>query len=265
MSRRLPIVICCAAVLGAAVPAAADGPPQGISSDGYGITSPDGKVRYLALSSPRQTMVEAVSTRDGSLDTYSELRGQFAIPAIAWTVTGLSGNGKKLVLTTYPGVPNPTFVVLRAPYLERERVVTLKGNWSYDAVSPGGHWLYLIQSLGNRYLVRAYDLWRGRLLPRAIADRREEGPMTGAPITRASTRDGRWAYTLYVRGNNTAFVHALDTVRLRAVCVDLPWRDVSGWIWDARLRLDRNGKLHVLDGTSRRYAVIDTRSWKVTT
>jgi len=268
MSRRLLVAACCCAALGVALPAAAGGPPQGISSDGYGITSPDGKLRYLALSSVSQTMVEAVNTRDGSLVTYASLRGNFAIPAIAWTATGLSADGKTLVVTTNPWLPDPTFVAFKDPYLDRKRVVRLNGNWSFDALSPRGRWLYLIQALPkNRYLVRAYDLKRGRLLTRVIADRREaDGPMTGAPITRATSRDGRWAYTLYVRADSTAFVHALDTVHVEAVCVDLPWKDVSGWIWDTRLRLSRDGsKLTLKQFGGRNYAVVDTRSWKVTT
>ena len=130
MSRRLLVAASCCVALGIAVPAAADGPPQGISSDGYGISSPDGKLRYLALSSVSQTMVEAVNTRDGSLATYAQLRGQFAIPAIAWTATGLSADGKTLVVTTDPWLPDPTFVVFRAPYLEKKRVVRRIGNWS---------------------------------------------------------------------------------------------------------------------------------------
>ena len=267
MSRRLLIAACCCVALGDALPAAADGPPQGISEDGAGIASPDGSLRYLAIANGTHTLLEALHVHGGTLMNSVWLDGEYAIPAIAWTADGLTPNGKTLVLTTYPWIGNKaTFVVLRVPDFTTRRVVRLKGAWSYDAISPGGHTLYLIQGRPGRYLVRAYDLRRGRLLKRVIADRREKGPMNGAPVTRATTRDGRWAYTLYVRGNNTAFVHALDTVHREAVCVDLPWRDVSGWIWDARLRLSRDGtKLTLRQLGGRNYAVVDTRSWKVTT
>jgi hypothetical protein len=45
--------------------------------------------------------------------------------------------------------------------------------------------------------------------------------MGGHPITRAWSADGRWAYTLYDGGKHAPFVHALDTVRYEAHCIDL--------------------------------------------
>src|SRR5581483_2244369 len=51
----------------------------------------------------------------------------------------------------------------------------LQGDFAYDALSPDGHVLYLIQHVSktslSRYLVRAYDLRRRELRPGAIADR----------------------------------------------------------------------------------------------
>jgi len=267
MSRRLLIAACCCAASGVAVPAAADGPPPGIAQDGVGIVTPNGAMRYLAIPDQKRTLLEAVHVRGGTVMNSVWLEGEFAIPAIQWTATGMTPDGKTLVLTTYPWLHrSATFLVLRVPDLTTYSSVTMKGIWSFDAISPDGRTLFLIKGLPGRYLVRAYDLWLDRLLPRVIADRREKGPMTGAPITRATTRNGRWAYTLYVRGNNTAFVHALDTVRRQAVCIDLPWKDVSGWIWDTRLRLSRDGtKLYLRQLGGNHGGVVDTRSWKVTT
>lgn len=272
MNRRLLVAACCAglAVVAAGLPAAvADGPPPGVVSDGAGLTSPDGKLRYFALASGSQTLLEAVNVRGGTLVTETWLRGQFAIPAIAWTPTGLTADGKTLVVATYPWLRRgATFVVLRAPDLERKRVVRLRGSWAYDAISPDGGTLYLIQSLASRdsarYLVRAYDLRLGRLLTRAIADREERGPMTGSPVTRATTRPGEWAYTLYAKANGTAFVHALDTVHRRAVCVDLPLLHATDWIWDARMRVSRDGtKLVIRQIGGPRQVVVDLRTWAV--
>ena len=48
--------------------------------------------------------------------------------------------------------------------------------------------------------------------------------MGGQPATRATTPDGRWAYTLYARAKGKPFVHALDTARRQAFCIDLPLR-----------------------------------------
>jgi hypothetical protein len=271
MKRRLLILsIAIAAAAALAVPAPGDGPPPGVSEDGYGLTSPDGTLRYLALNTSRATIVEAVRTRDGSLVNATVLRGQLAIPAIGWKADGLSADGKRIVLTTYPWSHQARFVVLRTPYLDHKRVVKLKGSWSYDAISPRGRTLYLIQSLAalrqQRYLVRAYDLRRGVLVKRVIADRREgDGPMTGSAVTRATARDGSWAYTLYTRPNGTGFVHALDTVHRQAVCIDLPWKDLATWVYDVRLWVSPDGtRLHLRQrGAGGRTAVIDTRSWRL--
>ena len=47
--------------------------------------------------------------------------------------------------------------------------------------------------------IRALDLESGRLAPRPLARApRQRGPLTGVPITRVSSGDGRWAYTLYL-------------------------------------------------------------------
>ena len=45
--------------------------------------------------------------------------------------------------------------------------------------------------------------------------------MGGQPVVRASSAAGRWAYTLYARRGDELFVHALDTVKREAFCVDL--------------------------------------------
>jgi hypothetical protein len=46
--------------------------------------------------------------------------------------------------------------------------------------------------------------------------------MQGIPLTRATSLDGRFAYTLYQRPEGEPFIHALDTARGAAACIDLP-------------------------------------------
>ena len=266
MNRRLLVAVSLACLVVGAGVAAADGPPQGISEDGTGVASPDGAVRYVTLVDGSKTLLEVVNAHNGSVENWVWLKGAFALPAVGWTADGLSADGKTLVLTTYPWAGrSKTFLVLRIPDLTTKRVVTLKGVWSYDAVSPNARTLYLIQGQPGRYLVRAYDLRQGRLLKRVIADRREEGPMTGSPVTRAAGPGGRWDYTLYLRGNGTGFIHALDTVRREAVCIDLPWQAMDSWIYGVRLWVSRDGKsLHLREqGTNGRTALLDTRTWKL--
>jgi hypothetical protein len=45
--------------------------------------------------------------------------------------------------------------------------------------------------------------------------------MRGTPVTRSSSPDGRFAYTLYDGAGEHPFIHALDTVEKSARCIDL--------------------------------------------
>jgi hypothetical protein len=117
--------------------------------------------------------------------------------------------------------------VLVDPATLRAQRVTLRGDFTFDALSPDGTTLFLVQYVSStdptRYAVRAYDLNRRGLLRGAIVDRREPGEkMSGSPLTRVTSPDGRCAYTLYDGNGETPFVHALDTTARRAFCIDLP-------------------------------------------
>jgi hypothetical protein len=262
---RLVLVVCLAALAAAALssPIAADGPPQGVAQDGIGIVSPDGTTRYVTWTTGSNVLLEAVNTRGGTIVNEVLLHGPFAIPAISWTPTGITPDGKTLVLATWPWRSGPaTFLVLSVPDFATKQVVKLRGSWSFDAISPRARTLFLIQSAagGGHYRVRAYDLRRHRLLKRVVADRRERGPMVGAPAGRTQTRDGRWIYTLYERGDGSAFVHVLDAVRGTAVCVDLTSR---GWgdPWGTHMWLSRDGRSLHLRQTGLA-VVLDTRAWR---
>ena len=141
----------------------------------------------------------------------------------------------------------------------------LRGAWAFDAISPGGSLMYLIQYLGapgsGRYAVRALNLNTQRLYAGAIVDRREpDEKMTGQPATRIESRDG-WAYTLYARAGKGPFVHALDTVNRAAVCVDLPWRSTKQWAWRVRLQLKAGDLLLSLG--KKTLARVDTKTFEV--
>ena len=109
------------------------------------------------------------------------------------------------------------------------RTITLRGYFSFDALSPDASRMYLIQYTHgpapdlSHYIVRGYDMRTNRLLPGKIADRSEhEKTMAGYALTRTTSVDGRWVYTLYQKPNGEPFVHALDTVGAAAYCIDLP-------------------------------------------
>ena len=179
---------------------------------------------------------------DGSSVRRVVASGVLGLPLVAFdgSVEGLAHDGRTLVLAS-PGAVAGTsrFAVLSAPSLRLQRMVTLKGVWSYDALSPDGRKLYLVEHTRDvTYRVRAYDVVRGRLLREAVVDPRLGGrSMTGVPVTRAHGPGGVWAYTLYQKPGGLPFVHALDTMRGKALCIELPWRGNQGRLFDVRMRV----------------------------
>ncbi len=220
-------------VIATPVGAYGDGlPVLGIDVGLTGVLTSDGLARYVTLPAGRQTVVARVARRDGEVLAARSLAGQFTIPAVAYdgSASGLSADGATLALIT----PRQAFpqastglVIVDARRLRTRTSIVLPGDFSFDAISPNGRWLYLINYISprdaNRYRVRAYDLRAGRLLTRPIVDADEpEEQMQGRPLTRAASADGRWAYTLYDGVGKEPFVHALDTATRTAHCVDLP-------------------------------------------
>jgi hypothetical protein len=188
---------------------------------------------------------------------------------------GVSHDGRTLVLGD--GTPrngpyrSPSrFAVVDTRTLRPLRLLTLKGDFSFDALSPNGRVLYLVQHLGGndltRYVVRGYDLRAGRMLPQRIADKRQRGwVMSGFPISRATSANGRWAYTLYGNEGGYPFVHALDTLHRSAVCIGIPWIGSQRSLGTARLRLEDGGRLLTIsqaDPTGKTFA-IDTRTLRL--
>jgi len=253
--------------------AAADGaaPAPGVDLGTRGVR--DGSLRYLTLPLGRRTLVQAVQVRGGRVARFSSIPGSYGIPVIAsdGSTAGLSWDGSTLVVASTRSGPNHSrFAVLDTLTLRARQTIELKGTWSFDALSPDARTLYLIQhvptrnSNSSRYYVRAYDLAGSRLLKKIIFDAREKwGLMSGSPITRTTSKTGRWVYTLYTRPGGSPFVHALDASARRAVCIDLPWHGSQSRIFSARLKLT-GGKL-VVHRAHSRLAVIDTKTFRIST
>ena len=239
-----------------------------------GVGAEDG-TQLVAFGMPKSTIVVRVSARDGDVLRSNVLQGFYGVPLVAYdgTAGGVSGDGRSLLLGSYGPLPGDggktRFVLLRTKTLAPSRAIVLDGSWSYDAISPDASTIYFTEHLraGENpvYRVRPFDV-RAGVLRGAIVDRLEgEDEMGGAAVTRVSSRDGRWAYTVYARRGDHPFVHALDTARREAFCIDLPLRLGFDKQWGLRVRLDeRSSSLTVRFGRQR-LAVVDTRSWKVET
>ena len=266
------LTLVAAAVLAAA--ARADGlPVVNVDVGATGVATPGEDVRYVALRARHNTLVARVAQAGGEVLDSRLLPGRFTIPAVAYdgSADGLSADGRTLVLINprrnFPRAET-AFAVLDAEPLRVREVVTLRGDFSFDAISPSGSWLYLVQYVAprdpTRYLVRLYDLRSGRLLPEPVIDPSEVGDvMRGSPITRAASPDGRWVYTLYDGAGEHPFIHALDTSGRTAACIDLHGLMGHPSLFDLRLHVSGDGgTIAVLDG-GEPVALVDTATFEV--
>jgi hypothetical protein len=267
--------MCCAALLAAGVgagSAGADGlPVLGVDAGGTGVMARSGDARYVTVPANGDTVVARVNPHNGQVLASRLVRGTFTIPAVAYdgSAAGLSADGHTLVLiqprASFPRAQTPLMVV-DAQRLRTLQIVRLHGDFSFDAISPRGSLVYLIEYTSptdpTRYRVRAYDLAADRLLAQPVVDPREPGEkMGGNPLTRATSPNGRWAYTLYDGAGKTPFVHALDTSTRSARCIDLEALTGTNL---SRMRLHVDAAAHTLTVNSRQrpVVVIDTRSFQ---
>ncbi len=249
MTRPAALAIAAASLLLLPGVAHAAGPPvSGWSQTGLVL----GQQRYLATPAGRGTLLQRVAVNGGRPLRSRYLKRSVGIQAVAGDGTGggLSHDGSTLVLSplhrSYPQRASALYL-FNPRTLALLRKLTLKGDFSFDAISPDGATIYLIQLNSHdptRYAVRALHTASGRLAPKPVIDPREpDEAMRGYALTRISSPDGRFAYTLYT-GPERPFVHALDTVAGTAACIDLPrFTDYSA----LRLRL-RGRRLTVLQG-----------------
>jgi hypothetical protein len=275
MKISIALLAAALALVATAGGASANGSPYspGLTEGWEGVPSTTDDIRYVTLSTGTSTIVAVVRTRGGRGERWRPLDGYFGIPLVAYDGTpgGLSGDGRRLVVSSYgpqPGTAGETkFAVLDTKSLRIRRVARLNGSWSFDAVSPDGSKLYLTQHVraGTNpvYRVRSYDVRTG-LLRGPVVDRVEGAvDMGGEPVTRASSADGRWAYTLYAREQHDPFIHALDTSKREAYCIGLRLGLSRDQQMKLRLRLlERSGQLSVRQAR-RTVARVDTQSFDV--
>ena len=246
------------------------GPGAGLDFGTLGISHRS--LRYFAVPSGGRTVVEAVQKRGGRIVRFNSIPGIWGIPLVGsdGSTDGLSRDGRTLVLQG--SMPGPSkFALLDTTTMRARQTVTLRGRFSYDALSPDARTLYLIQHAvnrnanSNRYYVRAYDLVQQRLLKKIVFDRREKwGLMSGWPVTRVSSKTGKWVYTLYARPGGHPFVHMLDAIKQKAICIDLPWRGSQAPVYGMKLKLTPRALLVHARGHAKTYFRVDTRSYRVT-
>jgi hypothetical protein len=276
--RRLVLCLAAAGALATAPTAIADGPMY-VTQGGAGVSSHNGAFHYVAVPDGTSgTLLTKIEVPQGQVWSWLPLDGSWGNPSLGAGATpgeGLSRDGRILVLSSTSG-PNASpsrFLVVDTRRMRVVHRITLRGSFSYDALSPDGSRLYLIQyAYGKQgdlsdYIVRGYDLRAHRLLPGRIADRtQKDWSMHGSPVARTYSAGGRWVYTLYTDPGRYPFVHALDTVRGKAHCIQLPWeedRNQDG-LWNLVLAVRDGGRtLAVHWRNGRPWVRIAVGSWRV--
>jgi hypothetical protein len=208
------------------------------------VASTQERIGELPLGVPDErwaTMVAATSN-NGTTDVL-ELEGESEPPGRsqsidgAWRLptigaeplpVGVSADGQTIVLVeASPDTSGKTsrFAILKRTFDSKPRFVELKGAFEYDAISPDGSILYVVEHLAGppegHYQVRAVDVATGALRDGVIVDKlNTDEAMAGYPIAQLRGPNG-FVFTLY-RAADHEFIHALSTIDGWALCIDLP-------------------------------------------
>jgi hypothetical protein len=198
--------------------------------------------------------------------------GEWTVPAVAYdgTSAGLSADGGTLVLIkprrAFPR-RRTSLALFDAQRMTLPRRITLDGDFSFDAISPDGSTLFLVEYPNPRkptvYRVRMYDVAERRLIEKPLIDSRLAAVvMRGLPVTRTESPDGATAYTLYDGQGNGPFIHALDTAESSALCILLPMVERRPSPWKMRLDVAPDGRELTVSAKDRPLAIVDTESGK---
>ena len=271
--RAITTVVCAAALLCATGPALNASTLKGAPiayTYGEGVVSSDGSSRFVTIDAEDKTLVMRIDTDGGEVADWGYTDAGFTVPAVALdgSASGISADGETLALIdpkeTY-AQKTTQFQLYEAKHLRRgPKELSLEGDFAFDALSPDGETLYLIEYTDPRdpgeYQVRSYDIPTGKLDPDPILDSEEEpGEMRGFPQTRATSADGGWEYTLYDGGEHP-FIHALDVVDAKTVCIDLDMIQARQ-TYGATLEMSADGSaIELTDRKGTLRALVDTET-----
>jgi hypothetical protein len=181
---------------------------------------------------------------NGSASPSLQLDGRWRLPTIGTDPlpAGVSADGSTIALVQTTDASSDAapasssrFAIVRHTHggqqtttrsagLRLATMIELPAGFEFDALSPNGSVLYVIEHLkgsAGAYQVRAVDVATGTMRPDAVADKRNLGEaMAGWPVAQVRRSDGI-VLTLY-RGGEHPFVHALNTSDGWAICLDLP-------------------------------------------
>lgn len=213
------------------------------------LASTEEEMMSLPLGAPDKDWANVVVTRgtDDSTTRVEDLRaergfkawgsgqsldGTWRLPTIGLdpVPVGVSADGSTVVLVEGAAdkandAKPSRFAILPRTLDTKPRIVELPGAFEFDALSPDGSLLYVVEHLpgppAGHYQVRTVETATGRLRPEVIVDKTDVSEeMAGWPVAQARRSDGL-VLTLY-RGAEHPFIHALNSIDSWAICLDLP-------------------------------------------
>lgn len=214
-----------------------------------GTPSPD----WMHLYTVSANALVDVDPQTGTTLRMTALPGAYQLPpaTMSGVPGGLSQDGRWLVLEAFDTtstIPSATHLLLiDTSYAMRPQHIDLKGFFSFDAVSNDGKRIFVIEYISSsQYFVRRYDVGIGQLDPNVIFDKSDgASAMGGLRLSGVPSPDGQWLYSIYVRKDKSAFIHALalDDSQI-AFCIDLPGsgysNDGNEFQWSLALSPDGN-------------------------
>jgi hypothetical protein len=194
--------------------------PMGIPDDTWGEV-------ISTRQQDGQTLVDVITVQPDLPRRTQSLAGSWRLPTLGNDAlpVGVSADRSTIVLVEdhVADDDRSRFAVLVGR--EDPRIIELPGSFEFDALSPDGSILYVVEHLPGppaaHYQVRALDIASGRLRDEIIVDKRNvDAAMGGWPITQLRHEDAV-VFTLY-RGTDHTFIHALQSREAWAVCLGLP-------------------------------------------
>jgi hypothetical protein len=202
-------------------------PPTSLDAGPEGVRDQTETHRFTATPLATRTVLTKSQTEGGRVLRASILDGRWGVPVVAYDGTsgGLSADGQTLVLTrvgeTYPR-RRTEFAVIDTTSMSIRDTIRLDGEWRFDAVSPHGRRVHLVDQLQAE---------------RAV----------GLPMTRAAGERGRRQFTLYA-GSGRPFIQALHTPDGTSYRIPMPAKVIRHpRLWALRLAVQGN-RVAVLHG-----------------
>jgi hypothetical protein len=118
----------------------------------------------------------------------------------------------------------------------------------------------------THYAVQAMSTSAAKAKLTTVVEKGEPGErMSGLPISRATTSNGGWVYTLYDGAGKTPFVHALATVDRFTICIDIHAIAGRTDLTSLHLKLSPDARtLNITDTTGKPLALVSTASYQAT-